>query len=277
MLILTVVLLLLIISAVIYVFLIMPRVADAADMDLQCADYAHRGLHSSTIPENSLGAFTEAKENGYGITLDVRLSADGKVFVFYDEDLRRMCGVNKKFSSLKAKDIKLLRLKGTTQEIPLLTEVLTLVDGTVPILIEIKHCKDEFKLCRRLCEIMDTYGGAFGVQSFSPKVLQYFKKYRPRFARGQLVTKTPSNKQKKSNSNLANPFVRFALTHMLTNVISRPDFISIDGKLMREPAFLITTRVFRSKGFVWTVKTQKQYALCRKQGLYTIFENIKPQ
>ena len=75
--------------AVVYIFLIMPRVVDRADMDLLSTDYAHRGLHSSTVPENSLAAFSAACDAGYGIELDVQMSRDGKIFVFHDDTLER--------------------------------------------------------------------------------------------------------------------------------------------------------------------------------------------
>ena len=57
-------------------------------------NYAHRGLHSRdrSIPENSLSAFRQAAQEGYGIELDVRLSEDGKVVVFHDDTLDRVCG-----------------------------------------------------------------------------------------------------------------------------------------------------------------------------------------
>lgn len=270
MLLLTGIILILIMLAVVYVFLVMPRAVDRADMDLQSTDYAHRGLHSPNVPENSLWAFSLAKDAGYGIELDVRLSADRQIFVFHDEDLFRLCGIKKKLCELTSAEIKKLRLNNTNQSIPLLTEVLALVDGHVPLLIEIKNSPDTPRLCKLLSELLDTYSGAFALQSFDPRVLGFFKKYRPRFARGQLVTKLTAKEVK-------NPFLRIALFHQFTNIISRPDFISIDGKYINEPAFLMATHIFHSKGFVWTVKNEKQYSICRKNSLYAIFENIKPK
>ena len=213
----TVALLILVMLAVIYVFLVMPRAVDSADMDLQSTDYALRGLHSSRVPENSLSAFALAKDSGYGIALDLRLSSDGYIFVFRDEDLFRLCGVNKRFCELSAAEIRALRISNTGEKIPLLSEVLALVDGQVPLLIEIKSSPDAPKLCKKLAEILDTYSGAFALQSFEPRVLEFFKKYRPRFARGQMVTRASA---KKPNPNVPkNPFARFARFHLLTNII----------------------------------------------------------
>ena len=262
--------------AVVYVFLIMPRVVDSADMDLLCTDYAHRGLHSSSVPENSVPAFELARDAGYGIELDVQMSSDGQIFVFHDDSLKRMCGIDKKLTQASSDELSALFLAGSHERIPLFTDVLKLVDGRVPILIEIKHAPNEIELCKRLCVILDAYQGACAVQSFSPQILEYFKKYRPRFARGQLVTRL-GKKQRKEKTAPKNPIVCFALTHMLTNVLSRPDFISIDGKMLGELAFVLSTKVFGSKAFVWTVRTESQYSVCRKKQLNAIFENIHPQ
>ena len=259
-----------------FLFLIKPRKRRAAVEEFKECRFAHRGLHGEGAAENSLTAFRLAVEAGYGIELDVRMSADGKIFVFHDETLTRMCGINKKISDMSYSQLRSLYLKGGRERIPLLTEVLELVEGRVPLLIEIKSADNERLLCKRLCAILDTYSGAFAIQSFDPRILGYFKKYRPRFARGQLVANMKIQKGKE-NPSKQGPFIRFALTHMLTNIISRPDFISIKGTHLNEPAFWLATRIFRCKGFVWTVKDKRQYMLCRQKGLYSIFENIRPQ
>ncbi len=273
----TIAILTLVIAAVAYVFLVMPRVTDSADMDLQSTDYAHRGLHGRGVPENSLSAFRRARDAGYGIELDVRLSRDGKIFVLHDESLKRMCGVKYKLSECRSDYIRTLNLKGGWESVPTLKSVLDTVDGNVPLLIEIKGTRLDRQtaaLCKRLAEMLDGYHGAFAVQSFSPEVLSFFKKYRPRFARGLLVADLRGERGKKA---VDNAFLRFALSHMLTNVLCRPDFISVEGSLLHEPAFLLATKLFRAKGFVWTVRNENQHTYCRERGLYTIFENINPQ
>lgn len=274
----TVVLLIVVIFAVSYVFLVMPRVADGADMDLQSTDYAHRGLHGKGIPENSMAAFKAAIDHGYGIELDLRISSDGQIFVFHDESLLRVCGIEKNFSQLSSRDIRKLFLFGSNQKIPLLTDVLDVTDGQVPLLIDVKPQKNVASLCKRLCIILDGYGGAFAIQSSEPSILNFFKKYRPRYARGQVVKRAAGRKDSKDGGSVsARPFSGFARTHMLTNIISRPDFISADGSLINEPAFLIATRIFGKAGFVRGVCKNRQYALCRKKGLYAIFDGIKPK
>lgn len=264
-----------IIIIVVYIFLTMPRIFDVADMDLLSTDYAHRGLHGGSIPENSLAAYSNAIDNGYGIEIDVQLSSDGEIFVFHDESLTRMCGINKKISELTASELLRLRLLGSNEHIPTLAEVLELVDGRVPLLIEVKYYAQTAKLCASLAEALDNYCGAFAIQSFDPRVLRYFKKYRPRFARGQLVGKVDKKSQKKDAPNI-NPFTTFMLQHLLLNVLSRPDFISIQDNHTRELGFVMATEVFKAKAFVWTVRSRKQYIFFKRQGYFSIFENIRP-
>ena len=271
-----------IIIAVIYIFLTMPRVFDPANMDLLVTNYAHRGLHDSDTPENSLAAYSKAIEEGYGIEIDVQLSSDGEIFVFHDSTLERMCGVQKKLHELTAKELKELRLKGTDEQIPTLSEVLALVDAQVPLLIEVKYYFETKKLCESLIEPLDAYYGSFAIQSFDPRVLRYFKKHRPRFARGQLVdkpdkkSKTNKTEQKKKKKS-TNPFVKFLLNHLLLNVLSRPDFISIKNNHTRELGFVLATEVFKAKAFIWTIRSEKQHLFFRRQGYFSIFENIKPE
>ncbi len=271
MLIFTVALLVIIIVAVIYAFLIMPRVTDGADMELVSTDYAHRGLWDSLNPENSLAAARLAVKYGYGIELDVQLSADGHVVVFHDTSLKRMCGVDKRVSECALVELKKLRLLDTQHTIPTLNELLSVVDCKVPLLIEIKGEGKCEPLCRALAEQLDVYDGAFAVQSFDPRQLAWFKSYRPRFARGQLVTSF-----KRSRGVGVSPLKRFMLSALLTNVLSRPDFISVSIDHMKSLSFRLCATVFRCRGFVWTARSNDNYKLCHRLGLFSIFEKIRP-
>ena len=268
-------LMIIIIVAVIYVFLTMPRVFDSANMDLLATDYAHRGLHDDSIPENSLGAFKNALDHSYGIEIDVQLSSDGEIFVFHDKSVARMCGAKKDLTSMTSEEIKQLRLLGTQEQIPTLNEVLTLIDGRVPLLIEIKYYANNEKLCEALAEVLDDYIGSFAIQSFDPRILRYFKKYRPRFARGQLVSKSDKKSNKKSSED-QNPIVVFALTHLLLNFLSRPDFISIQANHTKELGFVLATEAFHAKGFIWTVRKEKHHHYFKRQGYFSIFEKFMP-
>lgn len=265
-----IIMLLIIIVAVIYVSLIMPRSIDGADMELLCCDYAHRGLWNEKVPENSLAAFELALRAGYGIELDIQLSRDGRIVVFHDVSLKRMCGVERRLCDLTFAEIRNLRLLGTNQHIPTLVEVLQLVDGKVPLLIELKGDDIDTTLCSRVAKILDNYGGAFCVESFNPMMLSWFKNYRPRYARGQLVTDFIKEKRR------GNKFLSFLLSHMLLNFLSRPDFIAVHKKYQSKISFKMCTGLFRAKAFVWTVRHPKEYIDAHRSGKYTIFERINP-
>ena len=102
--------------------------------------FAHRGLFSKdqTVPENSLKAFGLAVEKGYGIELDIQLSKDGEVVVMHDDDLARACGIDRPVAELTLAELKELKLFGTEEKIPLFSEVLELVAGKVPMIVELK-------------------------------------------------------------------------------------------------------------------------------------------
>ena len=156
-----VILLLVIIATVIYIFLVMPRAVDGADMDMLCCDFAHRGLWNERAPENSLSAFELAARAGYGIELDIQLSKDEKVVVFHDTSLKRMCGVERKVCDLTLAELKTLTLGKTECRIPTLVEVLELIDGRVPLLIELKGEDLDTTLCGHAAKILDEYRGVF--------------------------------------------------------------------------------------------------------------------
>jgi glycerophosphoryl diester phosphodiesterase len=232
--------------AVTYVFLIMPRTFDAADMDLQSTDYASRGLCGKEAPPNGMTAFLLARDAGYGIALDVALTSDKRVV-----------------TACRAK------------RAPLLSEVLSATDGHVPILITVPPSSNSAELCRSLCELLDPYPGAFAIQSADPRVLSFFKKYRPRYARGQIVA--PYRKYVNGKMGLKCSRIKaLALSLMLTNALSRPDFISLDRCKPTDLSVLTVTRLFHAKCFLWTVRSDAQYALCRRRACYAIFEGIRP-
>lgn len=253
-----------------WLFMIFPRMGNGADTELLQTDYAHRGLWNEQIPENSLSAFARAVQGGYGIELDIQFSKDGQSMVFHDANLRRMCGMDARIGDLTYKELRKLRLKGTAEPIPTFSEVLKLVGGKVPLMIELKDEKPKSQFLLPFSELLDTYRGAFCVESFSPLTVAWFKNFRPNFARGQLVTKV--NRHTRKGSRLLN----FLLSHMLLNFLSRPDFLSVNGRIQNAPVFLFCNKVLKKAEFVWTVRSVNDYRTCRKNSHYAVFEGILP-
>ena len=171
---------------------------------------------------------------------------------------------------MTCRELKALTLKGTDQAIPTLAEVLCLIDGTVPLLIEMKSNAGDTEICKRLAAMLDKYQGAFSVESFDPTLVAWFKKYRPRYARGQLVTKM------KKCDNIKDTLGSFCLSHLMGNVISRPDFIAVDGRLQGSLMIRACHKLFKVPIFVWTVRTHRDMQRCTNDGFNFIFEKIRP-
>lgn len=148
---------------------------------------AHRGYHNIEYPENSMGAFKRAVDNGFGIELDIRILRDNQIVVFHDRNLRRLTGVNRSIARCTYDEIKSLKLLGTNEKIPLLKDVLEMVDGKVPLLIEIKNEGRVGRLEKKLGKVLSRYKKDFAVQSFNPFSVKYFTDNYPNFLRGLII------------------------------------------------------------------------------------------
>lgn len=236
-------------------------------------EYAHRGLHSDTVPENSLTAFRLAAENGYGIELDIQLSADGEVYVFHDYTLVRMTGEEGLLSKTSSADLEKMRLlsgdKPTDEKIPTLREVLDAVDGRVPILVELKGESTDTSLCPKADEILREYKGPYCVESFNPMLIAWYHKNRPEVYRG--ILSTDVFREKKKNA------LNFIIGAMALNVLARPDFIAYNHKYPSRLCVKICTAFFRADRFMWTARTPDEYLFMKKQGALTIFEGFRPE
>ena len=120
------------------IFLLAPRLSGRKRVHpFLGVKWAHRGLHDKKrgIPENSFPAFRAAIEAGDGIELDVHLTKDGQLVVFHDDTFERICGRRGRVEDTSYEEMQKYRLAETKERIPLLSEVLQLVDGKVPLLI----------------------------------------------------------------------------------------------------------------------------------------------
>ncbi|MBC5630120.1 glycerophosphodiester phosphodiesterase [Clostridium sp. NSJ-6] len=260
-----------IILLVVYIFLIYGDKKDTDETEwLTSTKFAHRGLYSDDgmIPENSLEAFDKAIENNYGIELDVSFTKDKKTVVFHDDNLLRMTGLNKKISDCTLEEIESLYLNGTDYKIPTFNEVLDLVDGKVPLIIEIKSNRDRYGLCNSVKNELNDYNGRFCIESFDPLIMSRIKKNMPDVIRGQLSMKfTKDNKAPKS--------LKVALEYLLLNFKSRPHFIAynwIDSNNL-------SLRILRKLGIItvaWTVNSEKALEVSNERFDTIIFEHCEP-
>ena len=235
-------------------------------------DYAHRGLHDNEhgIPENSMAAFQRAVDKGYGIELDVHLTADNQLVVFHDDTLTRMCGINKKISGFLYSYLQQLRLLGTGEGIPLFKDVLALVDGKVPLIIELKvDGSNQNLLCPLVWQLLSGYKGSYCIESFHPFVLQWFKRHQPQVVRGQLSC----------NFFKENPrcdIVLFLMSNLMTNFFTHPDFIAYKYLDLKNPAVIYNRKLFRIMTVVWTIPGKPTYDRFKGKVDAMIFEGFEP-
>lgn len=230
---------------------------------------AHRGLHDADrgVPENSLAAFEAARDAGIPAELDVRLLRDGSVAVFHDEDLSRLTGVKGRLEDQDAGSIKTMRLRGTGESIPLLPEVLDLVGGRTPLLVELKNFGIPGRLEAVVWEALESYNGRFAVQSFNPFSMGWFKVHAPRVIRGHL----------------SGAFDGLPLEEPLKETLRRLDLIDVSapafvGYDIRWLPFGPVTEL-RARGMPvlgWTVRSEAERAHALEWCDNYIFEYIEP-
>jgi len=234
-------------------------------------DYAHRGLHGKKdAPENSIPAFAKAIEAGYGIELDVRVTRDNILVVHHDETLERSCGDSRRVCDVALEDLKHLSLFGTDERIPTFDEVLALIDGQVPLIVELKTDFLNAALAAQVYERLKQYPGAYCVESFDPFAVRWFKKHAPDVVRGQLSF-MPSLKDKDIKERLR----RLALGYLLVNCLSRPDFIAYGYKTDSNLSFRFVANVFRPVLVAWTVKDEGVFNELQKYYDMQIFEQFR--
>ena len=244
--------------------LVRPRGGLPQETRLLC-DYAHRGLHGGSVPENSLAAFDRACDKGFGIELDVQLSRDGVVMVFHDDTLVRMTGVERKLCELTCEELQALTLAETQEKIPTFREVLARIDGRVPLLVELKGESTDTALCPKVAELLREYAGVYCIESFNPLLIHAMRKELPDVYYGQLYTNACRDKKKKTLLNLV-------ITAMALNLFSRPNFIAYNQKDRDSLPVWLTTRLYHAPKFVWTVRTERDIALAHELGELPIFE-----
>lgn len=235
---------------------------------LTATPVAHRGLHdiAAGIPENSRAAFGAALAAGYAIELDVRLSADGVAVVFHDATLERLCGRPGRVADLSAAELGRLALLGTAETPPTFAEVLALVDGRTPLLVEVKNYGREpiGALEQAVASALARYRGPFAVQSFNPRTVAWFRRHMPQFVRGQIADlKLPPG-----------PFPRLRLA-ILKRLLARrhgaPHFLAYDVNQLPAP---LTERA-RAEGLpvlAWTVRDEAQRQRAAHHADNIIFE-----
>ena len=223
---------------------------------------AHRGLWGDNIPENSLSAYENAKENGFPIEIDLYKTKNGEIFSVHDRNLLRLTGKDIDICAIESDAVKDLFIGNSKEKIPTLKQTLDIIDGKVPILIELKNQPDK-TVVDSVAEILSGYKGEIAVQSFNPIFIKRFKKLSPLSVVGILTTKRYEHIQGEKALN------RFIIKRMPLNFLVKPDFISSERS-----AFPLKTKL---PTLAWTITSQEEYEKVKPFATNIIFEGFIPK
>jgi glycerophosphoryl diester phosphodiesterase len=200
--------------------------------------FAHRGLHyGAGFPENSLIAFAAALETGAGIECDVRLTADNRIVVFHDADAWRMC--SSRLVIGKSTHAELSQVRLGEGPIPTLESLLKLVNGRVPLLIEVKTENDVLRWMPALRRELAYYEGPYGIMSFDLRIPRLLKTNLPEVRRGLVVRDSLSPVRRRAALWLAHP-----------------DFVAVERTTLAKP-WVARVRE-RMPVYSWTIATAEQ-------------------
>lgn len=282
------------ILVILYLLAIMPRMIGrpSADKLLVQNLYAHRGLHdnNSKAPENSMAAFRKAVDAGYGIELDVQLTRDGVPVIFHDFTLARVAryeegqvpydavrnddgslGVSGKVIDYTYEELMKFHLLNSDERIPRFDDFLKMVDGRVPLIIELKIELFNTSVCPVVDELLRNYDGVYCIESFNPLGLYWFKKHHKDIFRGQLSEEFFREPEKLWHTPLY-----YALAFLIFNFLTRPDFVAYNHIYQRNLSRTLCRNLYKNTAAAWTIRSQEELDNNRRYFDIFIFEGFIP-
>ena len=213
--------------------------------------YAHRGLHSAGVPENSLAGFALAVERGLGVECDIQRSRDGQAMLVHDWELDRLTGVRGPLSAHSAEELAQIAFLDSEHKLARLDDLLALVEGKVPTLIEVKSRRgyDVKRSCRAVAKALEHYTGPHAVMSFDPRVCIWFAKHSPQTVRGLVMREDEVGMTQK------------AWQRHLALWLARPEFIAYHVAALPNP-MVASLRARGMPVLTWTVDSPER----REQG-----------
>lgn len=261
-----------VVGVLLYLLLMMPRMLGKPDTEYMTKWlYAHRGLHDnrSDAPENSLKAFQRAVDAGFGMELDIQLTKDEVVVVFHDDSLKRICGVEGCIADYTYEELQQFRLCDSEERIPKFEDVLKLVNGATPLIVEFKMEKWKPRLCQLGDELLQQYQGVYCIESFHPMCVYWYRRHRKEVVRGQLAEaflRRPDNKG-----------IKYVILHnLLLNFLAKPDFVAYNHRHADGFARRICRKLYRNRAVAWTIKSEEELAEARKHFEVFIFDSFLP-
>jgi glycerophosphoryl diester phosphodiesterase len=236
---------------------------------------AHRGLHDQKrgIIENSAAAVEAAIAKGYAVEVDLQCAADGKPIVFHDSSLERLTAENGPVARRNAAELCTIPLRHSQDHILSLEGLLDLVRGRVPLVLEVKSTWGrDSRYEASIAAVLRPYAGHVAVMSFDPACVAAFRQISPALPRG-LVSERFSDVRHWPELGALR---RFAMRHLLTAAIARPNFIAYDIRALPALAPAIACALFGLPLLTWTVRSEAEKARAKEYADAMIFEGIEP-
>ena len=236
---------------------------------------AHRGLHDEAkgIVENSASAIEASIAKDYAVEVDLQCAAHGVPVVFHDRTLDRLTAERGPVADRDAAALCAIPLRNSDDRILSLDRLLVIVDGSVPLLIEVKSTwSDDHTYERNIAAALATYKGNVAVMSFDPDCVAAFRDLAPTLPSG-LIGERFDDKHYWSE---LSAWQRFTMRHLLTAAIARPNFIAYDIRALPALAPGIARDVFNLPLLTWTVRNEADKANAQLFADAMIFEGIVP-
>jgi glycerophosphoryl diester phosphodiesterase len=236
---------------------------------------AHRGLHDIArgIVENMPGAFAAAVAGNFAIETDLQLSADGEAMVHHDDVLGRLNEGSGALLEKTAAELRAVPFKNTSERMISLGDLCALVNGRVPLMIEVKsHFDGDRKLVTRMAEVLRTYPGPAAVMSFDPDQVLALRDIIPERPRGIIAQRDYDD----DYWTKLTPAQRDGMRHLRHAFRTRPHFVSFWVEQLPAPAPWIARNIFGLPLLAWTIRTPQQRERAARYADQIVFEGFKP-
>jgi glycerophosphoryl diester phosphodiesterase len=248
----------------------------AATLDwLTARPIAHRGLHdpASGVIENTAGAVGAAIAAGYGIEIDLQISADGEAMVHHDDALGRLTDGQGRLDRLSAAELKRVAFRGSAERMLTLGELCDLVAGRAPLLPELKSRFDgDDRLPARAAAVLAGYGGSVAPMSFDPAQLKFLRDKAPRLPRGIVAAKYRPHPY----WDRMPAWQRYAMGTLLPALTARPHFVAYAVDDLPAIGPLLARRIAGLPLLTWAVRTLEQRQRAARWADQIIFEGFRP-
>jgi glycerophosphoryl diester phosphodiesterase len=236
---------------------------------------AHRGLHNAArgIIENMPAAAEAAVSGNFGIECDIQLTADGEAMVHHDDALGRLTEGNGALLAMTAAELKSVKFKDTPERMMSLGDLCALVNGRVPLVIEVKsHFDGDRRLIRRMAEVLASYSGPAVGMSFDPDQVLALRETMPELPRGIIAQRNYDD----DYWNKLTPEQRRGMLYLRHAFRTRPHFVAYWVNQLPAPAPWIARNLFGLPLLTWTVRTPEQRERAGRYADQMIFEGFVP-